>query len=228
MEYRFTVYGERITATPEQVVKALRNVRPERVRKYGVEIGGRVFPVNQAFAAAFGLARVDASSQNCRRIFRRLGFTLCGRPPDATDEPEDPPEPGSPESGAGEEQILRTGPLLLAWSPWVRWRDLEPGLRRGAGVRVPRGRPGVYEARLKGRRERLVIGRASNLALRVMEALVRGNHPHNAGYRIREREMLGQVEVRWAITHRPAAAEEELHCLHLATFGRMPKYTQRT
>ena len=33
------------------------------------------------------------------------------------------------------------------------------------------------------------------------------------------------VEVRWAETDRPAAAEEELHRRHRERFGRLPRYT---
>ncbi len=229
MEYRLKINGQRFTITPEQVTKALRKVRPDRVRLHGVEIGGKTYPVNQALSVAFGLSRADLSSQNSRRIFRRLGFTVCERPSDPLDQPEDASESvsGEPEGEAPEEQVLRVGPLLLVWSRWVRWRDLE-GQPWRPGARVPRGRPGVYEARLRGRRERLVIGKASDLFMRVMDGLVRGSRPHNAGHRIREREVLSRVEVRWATCPRPAAAEEALHSLHLAAFGRLPKYTQRT
>ena len=41
-------------------------------------------------------------------------------------------------------------------------------------------------------------------------------------------EDLSQVLVRWAVTDGPAAAEEELHRRHIATFGHLPKYTSRT
>jgi hypothetical protein len=39
---------------------------------------------------------------------------------------------------------------------------------------------------------------------------------------------LGRVFIRWALTDRPAAAEEALHLDRLRRHGRLPKYTQRT
>lgn len=228
MECRFTVQGRRIVATAEQVEAALRDVTPEKVYVHSVEVGGRVYPVRQALAEAFGLKRADCFPHVACRVFRQLGFRVAAtsrRPrrkgtrarlrealPDRTSE-----------IGPVEDVFLELPPIHLAWSRWERWHDLaEHGL---AILDLPRGKPGVYEARLKDSDERLTIGRASDLRTRILHALIRGTSTHPSGDKIREQEDLSQVLVRWAVTDRPAAVEEELHRRHLADFGRLPKHT---
>jgi hypothetical protein len=51
---------------------------------------------------------------------------------------------------------------------------------------------------------------------------VKGKPPHSGGHRIRELEDMSQLVVRWAVTDRPSAAEEELHRAHRARFGCLP------
>jgi hypothetical protein len=74
----------------------------------------------------------------------------------------------------------------------------------------------------------LVIGKAVNIGKRIKTDLVRGKGPHPAGDKIRAREDTSRLTVRWALTDRPAAAEEELHQQHVRKYGALPKYTQRT
>jgi hypothetical protein len=86
----------------------------------------------------------------------------------------------------------------------------------------------VYEVKYRDSDERLTIGKASNLRMRVKQGLVKGKVPHRAGEKIREKENTSQVVVRWAETERRAAAEEELHLRYRARFGRLPMYTYFT
>ena len=129
---------------------------------------------------------------------------------------------------AAEAQRLDMRAIELRWSEWHRWEDLEEDDRGGGGVEVPDGSPGVYEAKVEGQEERLTIGRASDLRARVKQGLIRGNRHHPAGEKIRKSEDTAQVRVRWAVTDRPGAAEEELHKQHVREFGRLPKYTGHT
>ena len=116
-------------------------------------------------------------------------------------------------------------PIVLEWSEWHSWRDVERDAREG-GVAVPNEQPGVYEARLIGREDRLMIGRASDLRMRIIQVMLwNGGHP--AGEEIRAHENVEDVVVRWAVTERPAAVEEELHIRHEGRFGDLPKYTHR-
>ncbi len=131
-------------------------------------------------------------------------------------------------TAAAEVQALEIPPIVLAWSAWQPWEDLLTDERLRTGPRVPANRSGVYEVIRADAVERLTIGKAADLRLRVKHFLVGGPGLHAAGDRIREEEDTSKVLVRWAITDRPAAAEEELHRQHVRKHGRLPKHTQRT
>jgi hypothetical protein len=231
METRFTVNGRRIVATTEQVETALRDVEPQKVRVHSVEIGGKVYPVRQALAVAFGLNISECFPHVASRVFRQLGFKVSvslRRPKPRrtrTSLREFFPH-RSPEFGPVVDEFLEFEPLHLQWFQWERWEDLA---EHGAGIiDLPFRKAGVYEAKYEGQEERLTIGRASNLHQRVLHGLVWGTSQHTAGRKIREQEDVSRIVVRWAVTDRPAAAEEELHRRHLAQFSRLPKYTLRT
>lgn len=127
-----------------------------------------------------------------------------------------------------EKEILNIPTIELSWSDWVSWNQLFVDSRLGGGVAVPNGIPGVYEVRYRDSSERLTIGKASDLRMRIKQGLVKGKTPHSAGKAIRANEDLSKLEVRWAVSDRPSAAEEELHRKYIATFGRPPKYVQHT
>ena len=126
-----------------------------------------------------------------------------------------------------ETEIIQIPPIKLRWSDWYDWESLKKDVRKGEGVSVP-DEPGVYEVKYKDSDERLTIGKASNLRMRVKQGLVKGKVPHSAGDRIRKREDTSKIMIRWAVTERPAAAEEELHRRHKERFGRLPKYVEHT
>ena len=64
--------------------------------------------------------------------------------------------------------------------------------------------------------------------MRIKQGLVKGKAPHSAGDRIRAKEDVSKIVVRWAITNRPPAVEEEMHKKHLNRFGKLPKYVKHT
>jgi hypothetical protein len=119
-------------------------------------------------------------------------------------------------------------PIVLEWSEWIPWDDLRIDARSEGGLGVPNQTPGVYEARFAASEERLTIGKTTNLRQRIERGLVKGKMPHSAGKKIRASEDVSAIVVRWAVTDRPAAVEEELHRRHRAKFGRLPTYTKRT
>lgn len=123
-----------------------------------------------------------------------------------------------------EEQIIDLGTVNLIWSDWYPWDRFKEDARSG-GLSVPNHRSGVYEAKLIAHDERLTIGMASNLRMRIKHGLVKGKTPHSSGDDIRAYEETADVVIRWAETERPAAIEEELHLQHKRLFGRNPKYT---
>jgi len=119
-------------------------------------------------------------------------------------------------------------PITLEWSAWFSWEALILDARRkDTGVRVP-STSGVYEAKHSASEERLTIGKASDLRLRIKQGLVKGKSPHSSGGGIRATEDMSEIVVRWAVTERPSAVEEELHKRYKAQFGCLPIYTKRT
>ena len=119
-------------------------------------------------------------------------------------------------------------PITLDWSEWHAWHKFELDARSDLeGITLPDS-SGVYEAKLIDTDERLTIGKASNLRMRVKQGLVKGKVPHSSGDDIREKEDTSRIVIRWAVTDRPAAVEEELHKRHKGLFGKLPKYTDRT
>src|SRR5262245_2708688 len=130
----------------------------------------------------------------------------------------------------GEQTRLEIGTITLNWSPWIPWRDMLVANRGGAGVFIPNRTPGVYEVRYADYEsgERLHIGRTSNLRMRIRQGLVKGSSAHSTGKRIRQEEDMSRLMIRWAVTERPGAAEEELHRLYRQQFGHLPKYTLLT
>jgi len=246
-KHEFTVKGQRIVGTRTQVERALRKAAPEPLERHFVEVSGVRYPVKQAVALAFGLSRNDFGGARARGILLKLGLTVGSlRPGDSP-----PPQPGGArprfprasglprpqaweaysEDGepAAQVEAIEVPPIVLAWSPWHRWLALSGDERGGAAVRLPSGRSGVYEVMVEGQRPRLTIGRASDLRGRVKHQLVRGSgSSHPVREAIMQNEDLGRVFIRWALTDRPAAAEEALHLDHIRRHGRLPKYTQRT
>ena len=125
--------------------------------------------------------------------------------------------------------IIKIPEINLKWNKWYKWHTLELDLRRSDnGVNVP-SRPGVYEARYEDEEECLTIGKASDLRMRVKQGLVKGKVPHSTGERMKSENLdFSKIVVRWAVTDRPSATEEDLHKRHVEKHGRLPKYVKRT
>ena len=126
---------------------------------------------------------------------------------------------------------IRIPPIALEWSRWHSWLDVEQDARYDGAVVVPDGQPGVYEVKLDGERKLLAIGRTNDLRMRIKQGLVRGKVPHSVGKKIRaaiKNDELhpSDIGIRWAVTDRPAAVEEELMMRHKGKFGGLPKYSK--
>lgn len=124
-------------------------------------------------------------------------------------------------------ELIEIAPIPLEWSDWFPWDDLKVDARRG-GVKVPNKKSGVYEAKYRDAEERLTMGKASDLRMRIRQGLVKGKIPHSAGKKICADEDTSKIVVRWAVTDRPAAVEEELHKRYSNRFGKLPKYVEHT
>jgi len=132
-----------------------------------------------------------------------------------------------------EKEKIRLPSITLKWSEWTPWSDILIGSRAAGGIYIPNKVSGVYEAKHKRTEKRLTIGKAANLRQRIRQGLVKGTSPHSEGKKIRKsisenKEDVSTIVVRWALTDRPAAVEEELHKRHIARFGHLPKYVDHT
>jgi hypothetical protein len=125
-------------------------------------------------------------------------------------------------------QVVTIPQIELHWSNWIPWHRLTLDARRDLSAATPPNESGVYEARHVDQDFRLTIGKASNLRMRVKQGLVKGKAPHSTGEKLRSSEDTESVVIRWAVTDRPSAVEEELHKQHVARFGRLPEHTNRT
>jgi hypothetical protein len=77
----FTLRGARYEVTPAQFAERLKQIDPEAIRKYWVEIDGRRFPVKQAVGVGLGAERATFSSGQAISILRKLGFSPRETPP---------------------------------------------------------------------------------------------------------------------------------------------------
>lgn len=124
-------------------------------------------------------------------------------------------------------QKIRIPNITLDWTEWISWNKIKINARKADGIKIPEEK-GVYEAKYVNSKRRLTIGKAANLRSRVRQGLVKGKIPHSAGKKIRRKEALSKIMIRWAVTNRPAAAEEELHRQYKNKFGKLPKHVKIT
>ena len=124
-------------------------------------------------------------------------------------------------------EIIEIPKIELRWSEWHPWNEIIEDARSG-GIVIPNKIPGVYQARYINAEEMLTIGRTNDLRMRIRQGLVKGKTPHSAGKSIREKEDVSQLIVRWAVTDRPSAAEEDLHRKYVDRYGKWPLYTDHT
>jgi hypothetical protein len=71
---RFTLNGEQLELSLEDVHRRLRDISPEPLRQYGVKVGSGFYPVKQAFEVATGVPRSRFTTQVARRHLAALGF----------------------------------------------------------------------------------------------------------------------------------------------------------
>jgi len=124
-------------------------------------------------------------------------------------------------------EIIEIPRIELRWSEWHHWNDIIEDARSG-GIKIPNGVSGVYEVKYLDSEERLTIGKASDLRMRVRQGLIKGKTKHSSGDKIRANEDVSTLLVRWAESERPAATEEELHRRYVEKHSKWPKYTDHT
>lgn len=70
------VGGVDVELEREQVLRRVKGVKPDPIRKLGVEIGGRTYPVKQVFSLVTGQDIGDFDSYQARKALKKLGFQV--------------------------------------------------------------------------------------------------------------------------------------------------------
>jgi hypothetical protein len=73
-ELEFVVGGARVRVSRLIFVDRLAGIEPEPIRKYGVEIAGKRYPIKQAVSLGLAVPRAGFQTQEAFRVLRRLGF----------------------------------------------------------------------------------------------------------------------------------------------------------
>lgn len=71
-----TIGGNKVTLTKKSVESALRNVKPNSVKKYSVKIGDAEYPVKQVLSVASGIPTAAFITTDAYRILTKLGFEV--------------------------------------------------------------------------------------------------------------------------------------------------------
>ncbi len=73
---RFTVNGQQLELTADDVQRKLHVVRPEPLHQYAVQVDSVLYPVKQAFEVATAVPRRRFTTQTARRVLSALGFDV--------------------------------------------------------------------------------------------------------------------------------------------------------
>jgi hypothetical protein len=73
---RFTLNGQQLELTAADVQRKLRDVSPEPLHQYAVQVDSVLYPVKQAFEAATGVTRREFTTETARRHFVALDFEV--------------------------------------------------------------------------------------------------------------------------------------------------------
>jgi hypothetical protein len=73
---RFTVNGQQLELAAEDVRHKLRDVSPDPLHQYAIQVGSALYPVKQAFEAATGISSSGFTTQAARRVFAAMGFDV--------------------------------------------------------------------------------------------------------------------------------------------------------
>ncbi len=121
-------------------------------------------------------------------------------------------------------QEIKIPKIVLEWTEWTNFESIE-NIDKDL---LPK-KEGVYEVKLKQDDIMLTIGKSTNLRKRIRRGLVLGKVSHSTGKLIRKNEDISDVVVRWALTEKCCAVEEELHTQYKRDHNnQLPRYTKRT
>lgn len=73
---RFTLNGQQLEMTAADVQRKLRDLSPEPLHQYAVQVDSVLYPVKQAFEAATGVTRREFTTETARRHFVALDLEI--------------------------------------------------------------------------------------------------------------------------------------------------------
>ena len=74
VNFRFGGQAQRITRA--EIVRAAKKIEGGRVRKWAVEVEGRLLPLKEVFAEATGFKLIEFHTQRAQNVLTRLGFRV--------------------------------------------------------------------------------------------------------------------------------------------------------
>jgi hypothetical protein len=130
---RFTVNGERLELSVEDIRRQLRDARPDPLQQYAIQIGSALYPVKQAFELATGIPRREFTTQTARRVLAALGFEII-------DNSSQPRAAQKPQAGAvdGVSLAAATPPGEGDWHTEARVQAILIGHLRREGWQIVR------------------------------------------------------------------------------------------
>jgi hypothetical protein len=72
----YTLGGQRRELSAQEVERTAAGIEPGPIRTHAVRVGGMLFPVKQIFGAAAHIDIADFTTNQARRILKRLGFEV--------------------------------------------------------------------------------------------------------------------------------------------------------
>ena len=71
-----TISGKKISLSKKSVEDALKQVKPDQVKKYSVYIGATEYPIKQVVSVACGIPIAAFATPDAYRVLNRLGFDV--------------------------------------------------------------------------------------------------------------------------------------------------------
>lgn len=73
---QFVLRGKSFNIDPEDVKKAVKNLQPESIRKYALQIGNSEYPIKQVLSKITGYPPAAFTAHDAYRILGKMGFTI--------------------------------------------------------------------------------------------------------------------------------------------------------
>jgi hypothetical protein len=76
MRQEFTIGGQHVALSRDQIIRKLKGVKPGRIQEHMVLIEGQWHPLKKALAIATGIDLLKFQTAEALRVFERLNFKV--------------------------------------------------------------------------------------------------------------------------------------------------------